>query len=307
MIRRLAKKIYEMLDRVFYADYTPKGHQIEMVGQLKDSDGKMKDVILTVTLKHYIPRDQFGEAGYIYVGTRKRKIKRDSKEFLEKNPNAKIIETHPNGWITVEEPVNRYEMSEADMKFVYNAYTHWHLTARQMAKLSKIPEPYIVRYIKHKKMKPKHEKIDRKDKVQPLDLSGIADNPEQFQDIYLEPTIDIPDELGFKEPFHLDPFPTRSEWKVRREELGLKNGENWRGTALDENPGPRQYGDGSKSARRNLAKLARKEKRKKKNIQKFNLHQNNRYGMTMENPEGTKDPYKQRREMLERKKNKGKE
>ena len=288
MIRLIMEKICNLLDSAADAEWFPRGEQIEVVGTLKDNAGRPRDVIMTVTLNHYIPKYVFGEGGYSYMGSRKRKIK--DKETKE--------------WKIITEDVERYEMSEADMKFVYNSYVNCHLTQRQIAKLGDIPEPYVTRYIKHKKMKPRYPKVERSQRVQKINLEDMDIQSTEWYPYYDENDTrgTIPEDFS-TEPFHLDPFPTASEWKARREDLGLKNGENWRNTPLDENPGPRQYGDGSKSARRNLAKLARKEKRKKKNINKFNSHQNNRYGITPDNPEGTKDPYKQRREELLRKKN----
>ena len=192
-------------------------------------------------------------------------------------------------------------MSEADKKFVYVSYVYHHLNQRQISKLSGIPQPYVYRYIKHNKLKPKYQKTPKSERN--IDLSiddfspfnnemtelresmGLSNDTDVTTD-YKEQSVEIPDDMDFTQDFHIDPYPTRSEWKVRREKLGLKNGENWRNTPYDENPGPRQYGDGSGVRRKKAAKQARKQKRRIKNIQKYNLHQNNRYKMTKENPQG---------------------
>lgn len=180
-------------------------------------------------------------------------------------------------WTYVEEPIKRYRMSEADKRFIYDMYVYSHLDGAQINLLSGIPQPYIYRYIKHYKLKPNYDKIPKSKRKYTID---------------------------FTEPFELDPFPTASEWKARREEYGLKNGENWRNSPHNTNPGKKIYGNGKTSAKKKINKLKRKEERKKRNIQKFNSHQNNRYGITKENPIGTKDPYKQYRNSLEEKKNK---
>jgi hypothetical protein len=177
-------------------------------------------------------------------------------------------------WYYRDEIVTRYEMSPADKKFIYFNYVYFHLTAEQLNLLSGIPQPYIFRYIKAEKLKPIYEEIPKSERKTLID---------------------------FDKPFHLDPYPTRSEWKARREDLGLQNGENWRGTPVDENPGERRYGNGKTSAKKKLSKLNRKEARKKENIQKYNKNQNNRYGITEDHPEGTKDPYKEYRDSLEKK------
>lgn len=294
MVRKLLPNLTKLFNKIQYGEYVEKGHKIEIVGTYKN-----KDVILTVQLHEFIPREKFGERGEFYQSTRKRKIKKDRQ------------------WIYIDETVMRYRMSPGDKKFVYLMYVKYHLTQEQISMLSGIPQPYVFRYIKHMKLKPQHRKIPKSERKLQIKFNDdkfefIKKSNDEETEIIFDQNEEVPEidldneEIDFEKDFNLDPFPTASEWKARREELGLKNGENWRNTPLDENPGPRQYGDGSKSARRNLAKLARKEKRKKKNINKFNSHQNNRYGIDAEHPEGTKDPYKQRREELLRKKNLGK-
>ena len=300
MVRQLAKGILEFFERISNVEHSERSHQVELIGKY-DVDGREKDVICTVQLKHYIPRDVYGEGGHFYDRHRQR---------LVRNKDRK--------WVTIDETKTYYEMSEADKKFVYVSYVYHHLTQRQIAKLSGIPQPYVFRYIKHNKLKPKYPKTVKSQR-------NVALNPENFepnQDLNLlknymgltdttevmtefkESNVEMDEgmdfdldvnkieeslsetDIDFEQPFHLDPFPCRSEWKVRRAELGLKNGENWRNTPYDENPGPKVYGDGSTVRRRKVAKLARREKRRIKNIQKFNLHQNNRYQMTEENPTG---------------------
>lgn len=224
--------------------------------------------IITVQTKDYIPYDEFGEHGYFYDSPVKRKVQNKDRK-----------------WIYVTETVKRYKMSEGDRRFVYEMYVHAHLTAEQINLLSGIPQPYIFRYIKHKKLKPIYGRIPRSE----IKKGYTAEDLNEI-------------EIDFTEDFDLDPFPTRSEWKARREELGLKNGENWRNSPINSNPGEKKYGSGKTSAKKKLRKLERKEERKKRNIQKFNSHQNNRYGISKENPNGTKDPYKNYRESLLRKK-----
>ena len=299
MVRQLLNNLISLFKNPTYGEYVEKGHKVEIVGNYTDKEsGRDKNVILTVQLHEFIPHENFGEAGEFYESTRKRKIKRDRQ------------------WTYVDETVTRYKMSPGDKKFVYLMYVKYHLTQEQISMLSGIPQPYVFRYIKHMKFKPQHRKIPKSERKIQIKFSDngfefVKKTDEKFEIIFDQneevPEIDMDNtDIDFDKDFNLDPFPTASEWKARREELGLKNGENWRNSPLDENPGPRQYGDGSKSARRNLAKLERKEKRKKKNIRKFNSHQNNRYGIDAEHPDGTKDPYKQRREELIRKKNLGK-
>lgn len=233
-----------------------KTNQIQVFGKTKEND----NVFITLQVNEYNPYDEYKPHGYEYDAPRKRKVK------------------NKNGiWIYVDETVKRYEMSEGDRRFVYEMYVYNHLTAEQINLISGIPQPYIFRFIKHHKLKPKYDNISRSERKIEIDLS---------------------------EPFELDPFPTRSEWKVRREEFGLKNGENWRNSPVGSNPGKKVYGNGKTSAKKKLRKLERKEERKKRNIQKFNSHQNNRYGISNDNPNGTKDPYKKYRDTLTEKKNK---
>lgn len=300
MVRQLAKGMVELFEKLTNVEYSERSHQVEFIGNY-NVDGRDKDVICTVQLKHYIPRDVYGEAGHFYEKSRTR---------LVRNKNRK--------WVNVNETVTYYEMSEADKKFVYVSYVYHHLTQRQIAKLSGIPQPYVFRYIKHNKLKPKYDKTPKSlrnitldtenfEPAQELSLlknyMGLSDNTNLMTELKeqeavldedmnfdlnvdeIEKSLEVTD-IDFEKPFHLDPFPSRSEWKVRREQLGLKNGENWRNTAYDENPGPKVYGDGSTVRRRKVAKQKRKMKRRIKNIQKFNLHQNNRYNMTESNPSG---------------------
>lgn len=283
MVREFAKGIVDLFRSISNAEYSERSHQVELIGKMDDENEKSIDVICTIQLKHYIPRDVYGEAGYFYEKERKRKIRNANKD-----------------WITVADTVTYYEMSEADKKFVYVSYVYHHLDQRQISKLSGIPQPYVYRYIKHMKLKPKYENTpkskrnieinlkdttDLKNLLNGNDTVSLHDMKNMIVSIGEKPE-PMDESIDFKLDFHLDPFPSRSEWKLRREEYGLKNGENWRNTPYDQNPGPKQYGDGSKVQRRKNAKQERREKRRIKNIKKYNLHQNNRYGMTKENPDG---------------------
>ena len=289
MVRDLAKGVVNLLDKVTGAEYSERSHQVEFIGIYNDL-GKRKDVICTVQLKHYIPREVYGEPGFFYEKERERKVR---------NPDRK--------WIIIKETVTYYELSEADKKFIYVNYVYNHLNQRQISKLSGIPQPYVYRYIKHMKLKPKYEKtpkskrnIDVLDALRDalgLDESVLVDSDtfeNEERKVELTPDDNLDNEgIDFEKDFHVDPYPTRSEWKVRREKLGLKNGENWRNhNDADGEIGPKQYGDGSTARRKKVAKQKRKEKRRIKNIQKFNLHQNNRYNMTEANPLGDKDKIK---------------
>lgn len=268
MIDQIAKKIVDAITPIIGIrklnglDYLPKANQLEMMGSSNNNH-----FICTVEIHQFSPREEFGEGGHFYTKTRKRKVK--DKETKK--------------WTYVEEEVTYYEMSEADMKFIYQAYVNDHLDQRQISRLSGIPQPYVYRYIKHKKLKPRYPKIEKTQRIIDLldkvHLEGSDNYKERFT--MSQRTVEVPDDSEL-EAFRLDPHPTRSEWKVRREEYGLKNGENWRNSPMDENPGPKQYGDGSTVRRKKEAKLRRREERRKKNIRKFNLHQNNRYGMTYE-------------------------
>lgn len=269
MVKKFTKGIVDFFMYITHAEYSERSHQVELIGRYDDDEnGKCVDVICTVQLKHYIPRDVYGKGGFFYEKERKRKVRNSDKQ-----------------WITVTDTVTYYEMSEADKKFVYVSYVYHHLNQRQISKLSGIPQPYVYRYIKHNKLKPKYDNTPKSQRNIVLKDFGL-DSSTKFETTFKEPNVEIPDDINFKDNFHLDPFPSRSEWKVRREEYGLKNGENWRNTPYDQNPGPKQYGDGSKVQRRKNAKQERREKRRIKNIKKYNLHQNNRYGMTKENPDG---------------------
>lgn len=250
--------------KIHQIEENTKSKKLEIVA---DTDVGCK--IITVQVKDCLLRDRFGMKGLFYDTTVKKKKKDENKN-----------------WVVVEEPIRRYQMSEGDKRFIYEMYVHGHLTGEQISLMSGIPQPYIYRYIKHKKLKPIYGRIPRSDVKKRYTKEDIDEIP-----------------VDFTEEFNLDPFPNRAEWKARREELGLKNGENWRNSPLDSNPGPKIQGSGKTAAKKNLAKLERKERRKKERIQKFNSHQNNRYGITKDNPQGTKDPYKQYRESLERKKN----
>lgn len=260
MLQRIVTEIDQLFREVVKQEMHKKGGDtFDITGTYWNPVKKRLETgIVTVSFHSFKPYKSFGQSGYFYPATRKRKVKKDGV------------------WTTIEEEIERYELSVADKQFIYHCYVHAHMTAQQIYFVSGIPQPYIYRYIKHCKLKPQYTR------------KPIPENEKALEEI--------------NEPFHIDPYPTRSEWKARREELGLKNGENWRNTPFDENPGPKQYGSGKTSSKKKLSKLRRKEERKKRNIQKFNSHQNNRYGITPENPEGTKDPYKQYRESLERKK-----
>lgn len=264
MISEVLTVLKSLFDSVDQVEMNTKTKKFEMIGKTKDGYK-----IITAQERDCLPREQFGERGEFYDTTVKKKKKDNDKN-----------------WVIVEEPIRRYRMSEGDKRFVYEMYVHGHLTGEQINLMSKIPQPYIFRYIKHMKLKPIYGRVPRS----------------RIKKRYTKEDIDeIP--VDFTEEFNLDPYPNRAEWKARREELGLKNGENWRNSPLDSNPGPKIQGSGKTASKKNLAKLRRKEERKKRNIQKFNARQNNRYGISEENPNGTKDPYKQYRESLLRKKN----
>ena len=268
MVKKFTKGIVGLFQSITHAEYSERSHQVELIGTYKNEDNDCVDVICTVQLKHYIPRDVYGEGGYFYEKERKRKVRNSNRE-----------------WVTVTDTVTYYEMSEADKKFVYVSYVYHHLNQRQISKLSGIPQPYVYRYIKHNKLKPKYSDTPKSKRNIVLKDFGLDYNT-KFETSFIEPAVELADDIDLSDKFHIDLLSLRSEWKVRREEYGLKNGENWRNTAYDENPGPRQYGDGSKSKRKKVAKQKRREKRRIKNIQKYNLHQNNRYHMTKENPNG---------------------
>lgn len=281
---RLSKEMISKMKSVSSIEYTQKAHQVEFTGKLYE-DGRMKDMIVTIQAKHYIPRDVYGEAGHFYTRERKRKVR-----------------TKDRKWTYITEEVTMYELSEADKKFIYVSYVHHHLNQRQISVLSGIPQPYVYRYIKHMKLKPKYPEIKRSDRVKNVIKEIFGDESEDIEIITdrVMATAELPDEkeepeeelpelpedIDFQKPFHVDPYPTRSEWKVRREEYGLKNGEDWRNKPYDENPGAKIYGDGSTARRKKVAKQKRREKIRIKNIRKYNLHQNNRYNMTEENPDG---------------------
>lgn len=281
MLLQLAKDVGELLKNVSSAEYSKRTHRVEYVCQYYDSHGNLRDCICDISLKHYIPRDVYGEAGFFYTKERTRRVRNKDRK-----------------WVDITEEVTYYELSEADKKFIYTSYVYHHLDQRQISKLSGIPQPYVFRYIKHNKLKPKYEKMTKKERNVDaldylrdelgLDKSVILASDEVVSNASNTST-ELPDDIDFKKPFHVDPYPTRSEWKVRREKLGLKNANDWRNhNDADGEITPKEYGDGSTVRRRKTAKAKRKEKRKIKNIQKYNLHQNNRYGMTMENPEGDK-------------------
>lgn len=331
MLLQLAKYLGEKLYNIKSAEYARRSHEVEFVAQYYDETGQLKDVVCSVTMKHYIPRDVYGEAGYTYEKERTRRVRDKNRK-----------------WHDITETVQYYELSEADKKFIYVSYVYHHLNQRQISKLSGIPQPYVFRYIKHMKLKPKYEKMTKSERYKDaldylreslgLDLNVELNIPDYKSSKENDPdeveTVDIdsefnelskteytPDEeelltavvvekksdkiveeaenpeelledadIDFEKPFHVDPYPCRSEWKVRREQLGLKNAEDWRNhNDADGELKPKEYGDGSTVRRRKIAKKKRKEKRRIKNIQKYNLHQNNRYNMTLENPEGDMD------------------
>ena len=280
MILQLAKGVGDLLSNITGAEYSKRSHQVEYIAQYYDETGKLKDVVCTLQMKHYIPREVYGEPGYFYEKERTRRVRNKDRK-----------------WVDITETVQYYEMSEADKKFIYTSYVYHHLNQRQISKLSGIPQPYVYRYIRHMKLKPKYEKMTKKERnVDALeylrDELGLGNNvlvdSDEFETAK-NMNIEIDENIDFEKPFHVDPYPSRSEWKVRREKLGLKNAEDWRNhNDADGELKPKEYGDGSTVRRRKTAKAKRKEKRRIKNIQKYNLHQNNRYGMTLENPEGDK-------------------
>lgn len=294
MLFQIAKYVGEKLKNIKSAEYSKRSHEVEFVAQYYDETGKLKDVVCTVSLKHYIPRDVYGEAGYSYTKERIRRVRNKDRK-----------------WVDIKETVEMYELSEADKKFIYVSYVHHHLNQRQISKLSGIPQPYVYRYIKHMKLKPKYERMTKMERhvdaleylrdCLGLDTSVEVSMPDMNKKIGEDeskaelPQNKIPTDefdltetdIDFKKDFHVDPYPCRSEWKVRREQLGLKNAEDWRNhNDADGDIKPKEYGDGSTVRRRKTAKKKRKEKRRIKNIQKYNLHQNNRYNMTLDNPEG---------------------
>lgn len=255
----------------FFLDTVCKGFEIINELQMNEKTGSRT---IVGRLKGF--PDNYVMATVCVQEIRKRSDYGEKGEFYDSVRKRKVKNKETGKWEYVTETVQRYRMSEGDKRFVHDMYVYSHLDGSQINLLSGIPQPYIYRYIKHYKLKPCYDKLKRSERKTTID---------------------------FTEPFELDPFPTASEWKARREEFGLKNGENWRNSPEGSNPGKKIYGSGKTSAKKKLSKLKRKEERKKRNIQKFNSHQNNRYGISEENPNGTKDPYKQYRESLERKKN----
>lgn len=274
MVRKLAKDVATLLMKISGAEYSERRHQVEYIGKM-NVDGKEKDVICTLQVKHYVPREVWGEPGHFYTKIRKRKVRDKNRQ-----------------WTYVTEDVTYYEMSEADKKFVYTSYVYDHLDQRQISKLSGIPQPYVYRYIKHMKLKPKYPKTPKSkrniDFMEELrnDL-GLDSDVCIYDETKKEPKVEFPEDIDFGKPFQVNPYPSRSEWKVRREELGLKNGENWRNhNDADGEITAKEYGDGSTARRKKESKHRRREERRRKNIKKYNLHQNNRYGMTKDNPDG---------------------
>ena len=206
LVRVLIEKMWSMLDKVHWADFEPRGHLVEMEGMLNG-----KHVILDVSLHTYVPRDNFGPGGKFYIKDRRRKVR-----AKDRDENGKRY------WIFVDEKVEQYEMSPADQKFIYNAYVHWHLTARQISKVSGIPEPYIFRYIKHKKLKPKQEELPKDQRVQRIDLEDSYHLKESALEEDLRPLTDLNPEGIEDRNFRIRPYNMRSEWKLLREDKGVK-------------------------------------------------------------------------------------
>lgn len=218
---KLEKIKFDVIDS---EEFLKKANSLETIGSMPGEDRK---TILTVKIQKFTPREVYGEAGYHHKVTIKRKVR-------DKDGN----------WIEIQEEEDRYVLSPADKEFIYRAYVFDHLDQRQISKVSGIPQPYVYRYIKHLKLKPKYSQ----------------DNtiPEDFN-------------FNFNTPFDVDPYPKRSEWKCRREALGLKNGEDWRNhNASTGNVTARQYGDGSTNSRKKKRKKERKEIRHQNNVKKFN-------------------------------------
>lgn len=303
MILEITKKIMKLLSDISYMEYSQKSHQVEYTATYNGTP-----VIFTTQMKEYVPRDVYGEGGYFYEKERQRKVKENGQ------------------WIIKTDMVTYYELSPADKKFIYVNYVYNHLTQRQISKLSGVPQPYVFRYIKHMKLKPRYDKTinvngeivkaTKKNRVQ--DITSILGEDVSNVPIHLDEELnhmnkcEVDPNIDFEKPFHVKPYPNRSEWKVERENLGLKNAEDWRNhNYADGELKPKAYGDGSKSFRKKASKLERRERRRIRAIQKNNLHQNNRYNMTEENPEGDLSkrlpPREVRREQLnERNKNKKK-
>jgi len=291
MVKQLAKDVIESIKKITSIEYSERSHQVEVVGKY---DGK--DVIITLQVRHYIPREVYGEAGETKRIERPRRIKNEKRQ-----------------WVDVTEKVNKYVLSSAEMKFITDSYVYKHLDQRQIHKLSGIPQPYVYRYIKHMKLKPiyrKTEKNKRNIRFSPSELRSLFKVHETVDIIctddksniagerYIDTDEIIDDfqkmgilndvvveshpyhqEIDFSKPFNIDPHPSRSEWKPRREMYGLKNGENWRNSDTTVNPGPKIQGDGSTATKKKRPKLARREKRRIKNIDKFNQNQPTRYNV----------------------------
>ena len=258
MIKKVAKAVMNLMTFASECEYSERSHQIEVVGGMEvGGKTKVQNAICTVQVKPYIPRSYYGRSGYFYEKEREREVKTE------------------DGLKTITETVTYYEMSEADKKFIFVNYVYYHLDQRQLSKLARIPQPYIYRYIKHNKLKPKYPNTPKSKRNIRWNVTDADQWYEMDQEDFLN--IEIPEDIDFKQEFHLDPFPARSEWKARRKKFGLKNGNDWRNTPYDVNPGAKKEGDGSTARRKKDAKKRRQEERRKRNIKKYNRDQNTRY------------------------------
>lgn len=388
MLIKITKDALKNVTDIDKIDLSERSHQVECVGKYNN-----ENVFITTQVKPYLPRENFGPAGTLYNTTRKRQVK-----------NSKTKQ-----WETIEEPIERYDMSSADADYITKAYVEWHLNQKQISVISNIPQPYIYRYIKHMKLKPIYKKVSQVKHFEDISILTIPNSQEiidntmkewnhipipytpaaipgldntikgswlhqQYglpilnpmsavaitQDAYSrrkheidssynaeyidnkcslhnieltigtngpdycpicdenirayyakfqENSIDKPiidqakelidqtvkligedsliiteDSVFIKDNVpQLDPYPSRSEWKVRRQDLGLKNGENWRNTPIDENPGKVIQGDGSINRKAKEKKKEKQEIRRHKNIEKFNQCQHTRYSNTNNN------------------------
>lgn len=154
-----AKNIASKLTSISKIEVNKKTHEIEIIGERGS-----RNVIITLQVKEYTPREKFGKCGYSY-----------------KSVHHKTMKNGKTGEKKVKEiPVTIYKLSNAEKNFIHQAYIYSHLTQKQISTVSGIPQEVVYRYIRQKKLKPRYSiqsiyQLGKKDRFKIYTLEEIDD------------------------------------------------------------------------------------------------------------------------------------